>query len=45
MYKIFGEALKKVEVSQLMEFQEVLRKKQAEIEELIQEKAVKDHKV
>ncbi|WP_258004741.1 hypothetical protein [Cylindrospermopsis raciborskii] len=45
LYKVSGEALKKVEVSQLMEFQEALRKKLAEIEELIQEKAVKDHKV
>ncbi|GCL36008.1 parB-like partition protein [Sphaerospermopsis reniformis] len=45
LYKVSGEALKKVEVSQLMEFQEVLRKKLAEIEEVIQEKAVNDNKV
>ncbi|WP_258005830.1 hypothetical protein [Cylindrospermopsis raciborskii] len=45
LYKVSGEELKKVEMSQLMEFQEALRKKLAEIEELIQEKAVKDHKV
>jgi ParB family chromosome partitioning protein len=38
LYKVSGDALKKVEVSQLMEFQEVLRKKLAEIEEVIQEK-------
>ncbi len=45
LYKVSGDALKKVEVSQLMEFQEVLRKKLAEIEEVIQEKAVNDNKV
>ncbi|MFM7558853.1 MAG: chromosome partitioning protein ParB, partial [Cylindrospermopsis raciborskii] len=45
LYKVSGEALKKVEVSQLIEFQEALRKKLAEIEEVIQEKAVNDHKV
>ena len=39
LYKVSGDALKKVEVSQLMEFQEVLRNKLAEIEEVIQEKA------
>ena len=45
LYKVSGEALKKVEVSQLMEFQEVLRKKLAEIEAVIQEKAVNDNQV
>lgn len=45
LYKVSGDALKKVEVSQLIEFQEVLRKKLAEIEEVIQEKAVNDNKV
>ncbi len=45
LYKVSGDALKKVEVSQLMEFQEVLRNKLAEIEEVIQEKAVNNNKV
>jgi ParB family chromosome partitioning protein len=45
LYKVSGDALKKVEVSQLMEFQEVLRNKLAEIEEVIQEKAVNDNRV
>ena len=45
LYKVSGDALKKVEVSQLMEFQEVLRNKLAEIEEVIQEKAVNDNNV
>lgn len=45
LYKVSGDALKKVEVSQLMEFQEVLCKKLAEIEEVIQEKAVNNNKV
>ncbi len=45
LYKVSGDALKKVEVSQLMEFQEVLRKKLAEIEEVIQKKAVNNNKV
>ncbi|MBW4676089.1 MAG: ParB/RepB/Spo0J family partition protein [Desmonostoc geniculatum HA4340-LM1] len=40
LHKISGEALKKAEVSQLMEFQEALRQKLAEIELVLKQKAI-----